>query len=671
MDTLFIPPSESLLRKQPDANWLSFGSTLIMVGTDRIYFGLPGASWARPRMTRLRPSRLNINHGTMPQLLDPERNSTMPHHTSLIATLVAALGLAFIFGVFAQRFRLSLLVGYLAAGIVIGPFTPGYVADQALAPQLAEIGVILLMFGVGLHFSLSDLLEVRRVAIPGALGQIVVVTLIGMGFAHLLGWPMGAGIVFGLALSVASTVVVLRVLQSHRLVETERGKIAIGWLVVQDLAMVIALVVLPAVAGFFGGETASPRDNTSLVAWWEPDSIWFALGLTFLKVAAFVALMLIVGKRLIPWILHYVAHTGSRELFRLSVLAIALGVAFGSAELFGVSFALGAFFAGMILAESTLSQQAANETLPLRDAFAVLFFVSVGMLFDPMILVERPISVLGAFLVIVGGNALVVFALVLMMRQPLRTALTLAASLSQIGEFSFILATLGVELRLLPEAGRDLILAGALLSILANPVLLFLADWLGSRLNVREPGQISAPAARKPTEAPASITYQELPVTTLSGHAILVGYGRVGSLVGEMLRARGQSLLVIEERRDVVNQLRAGGIEAISGNAAQPGLLEAANVVGARWLISAIPNPFENGNLVEHGRVANPELEIIARAHSDEEVAYLKKHGADFIIVGEAEIARGMVKHIDDRLGLKPSNLPEADLTARMEFPMR
>jgi len=334
----------------------------------------------------------------------------MPHHTSLIATIVAGLGLAFVFGALAQRLRLPPLVGYLVAGVVIGPFTPGYVADQELAPQLAEIGVILLMFGVGLHFSLSDLLAVRAIAVPGAIGQIAVVTALGAGLAHLLGWPLGTGLVFGLALSVASTVVVLRALQERRLVDTERGRIAVGWLIVEDLAMVLALVLIPALAGLLGGRPAEAPNGaaatealaaTGLVGFLDPGNVWVALALTLAKVTAFVALMLLVGQRLIPWVLHWVAHTGSRELFRLAVLAIALGVAFGSAELFGVSFALGAFFAGMILAESPLSQQAAQETLPLRDAFAVLFFVSVGMLFDPNIRITSPLSVAAAVLIVV------------------------------------------------------------------------------------------------------------------------------------------------------------------------------------------------------------------------------------------------------------------------------
>src|SRR3954465_10716534 len=364
----------------------------------------------------------------------------MPHHTSLIATIVIGLGLAFICGVLANRLRLSPLVGYLVAGVMVGPFTPGFVADQALAPQLAEIGVILLMFGVGLHFSLKALLAVRSIAVPGAIGQIALVTLLGFGLAQIFGWGWGAGVIFGLALSVASTVVVLHVLQEKRLLEAERGRIAVGWLIVEDLIMVLALVLIPALAGLMGGQPVHQTEGSALAAWLELRTIWGALGLTLVRVGAFIALMLIVGRRLIPWVLHYVAHTGSRELFRLAVLVMALGVAFGSAELFGVSFALGAFFAGMILAESPLSQRAAQETLPLRDAFAVLFFVSIGMLFDPAVLIAQPGPVLATFGIIVAGNAFAVVAIVLAFRYPVRTALTLAASLSQIGEFSFILA---------------------------------------------------------------------------------------------------------------------------------------------------------------------------------------------------------------------------------------
>jgi CPA2 family monovalent cation:H+ antiporter-2 len=570
----------------------------------------------------------------------------MPHHTSLIATIVAGLGLAFVFGAAAHKLRLSPLVGYLLAGVLIGPFTPGYVADQSLAPQLAEIGVILLMFGVGLHFSLSDLLAVRSIAVPGALGQIVTVGGVGAGLGSLLGLPVGGAFVLGLSLSVASTVVVLRALQHRRLMDSERGKIAIGWLVVQDLAMVLALVLVPPLSGVLGGHSPAPAPPgpLGLETWLEPTTIWGALALTLLKMGAFVAVMLFGGRRLIPAILHWVAHTGSRELFRLAVLAIALGVAFGSAELFGVSFALGAFFAGMILAESTLSQQAANETLPLRDAFAVLFFVSVGMLFDPGILVRQPLPVVSAFLVVVLGNGLVAYTICRLLGRSTRTALTLGASMAQIGEFSFILSGLGVDLGLMPQEDRSLILAAALLSIIANPLLFVAIDrYSHSRGEMVKERHLAGADDTPIIEA----TTEGLPLSTLTNHAVLVGYGRVGAILGEKLIAQGVPLLVIEDRPEITEKLRARGIDAISGNAAQPGLLEAANISKARWLVSAIPNPFESANLIEHGRSANPGLEIIARAHSNAEVEYLIKFGATLIVVGEEEIARRILSHLD------------------------
>ncbi|RVM08991.1 YbaL family putative K(+) efflux transporter [Sinorhizobium meliloti] len=574
----------------------------------------------------------------------------MPH-TPLIATLVAGLGLAFILGTLANRLRLSPLVGYLLAGVLIGPFTPGFVADQALARQLAELGVILLMFGIGLHFSLHDLLSVRTIAVPGAFGQMALVTSLGFIVTQAIGWPIGAGLVFGLALSVASTVVVLRALQEKRQLETDGGRIAVGWLVVEDVAMILALVLLPAFADVLGGTAnrAEP-ENSGMLTFFEPHTISGALGLTLAKLAAFFALMAIVGRRVIPAILHYVAHTGSRELFRLAVLAIALGVAFGAAELFGVSFALGAFFAGMILAESQLSQRAAQETLPLRDAFAVLFFVSVGMLFNPMILVEQPLLVAATFLIIVIGNAAAASAIAVMFGYSLPIAVTLGLSLAQIGEFSFILAGLGVELNLLPETGRDLVLAGAILSILINPLLFAGLDRLMPRLENRAP-------VRTEEEGRINIT-PKLTTTSLTDHAILVGYGRVGRLVAETLQNAGQPYLIVEERQVVADQLRAGGVDVISGNAAQPGLLEAANVNSAKWLISAIPNPFESGNFIEHARATNPKLEIIARAHSDAEVEYLKRLGANLIIMGEKEIARSISEHILSNINAPDTTTP-------------
>ena len=414
----------------------------------------------------------------------------MPHETPLIATIVIGLVLAFIFGAIANRLRIPPLVGYLVAGVLAGSHTPGFVADQDLAAELAEIGVILLMFGVGLHFSLKDLLSVRAIAIPGAIVQIVAATLLGAGLAWILGWNMQAGLVFGLALSVASTVVLLRAMQERRLIETERGRIAVGWLIVEDLAMVLALVLLPAIAGAInGGGTADGAIHAAS----DPIASYFNLGiggvitLTFGKVAAFVAVMLIVGRRVIPWTLHAIAHTGSRELFRLAVLAIALGVAFGASKLFGVSLALGAFFAGMIMSESELSHRAAEESLPLRDAFAVLFFVSVGMLFDPMTIVNDPLPLLATLAIIVIGKSLAAFFIVLAFGYPTGTALIISASLAQIGEFSFILAELGVGLGMLPEEGRDLILGGAILSILLNPLVFAGVSYLKPRLEKRLP----------------------------------------------------------------------------------------------------------------------------------------------------------------------------------------
>jgi len=554
----------------------------------------------------------------------------MPHQAPLISTIVIALALAWAFAAVANRLKLPPIVGYLLAGIAIGPFTPGFVADQNIASELAEIGVILLMFGVGLHFSLADLLSVKAIAIPGAFAQIACATLLGMGLGLWLGWSIEGALVFGLALSVASTVVLLRALQERRLVETERGRIAVGWLIVEDIAMVLTLVLLPALSGALEGNAgAAPLD------------IAVALGTTVAKIAAFVGIMLIVGKRLIPGILHYMAHTGSRELFRLSVLVIALGAAYAAAELFGVSFALGAFFAGMILSESALSQQAAQETLPLRDAFAVLFFVSVGMLFDPTILVREPIPVLVTVLIIVLGKSLAAFAIVRGFGYSTPTALTISASLAQIGEFSFILAGLGVSLALLPEQGRDLILAGAIISILLNPLLFAALDHVLERREQRrvEVAEITeTDTAREPIRP-----------TRLANHIVLVGHGRVGSAISAALRTKGVPLFVIEYNEDAVAALKTTGVETLSGNAADPELIATANLGGARCLLVAIPNAFEGGQVVQQARAINPKLLIVARAHSEAEIEHLKKHGADLVVMGEHEIAKAMLDNIFER----------------------
>ena len=553
----------------------------------------------------------------------------MPHYTPLITTLVAAFTLAWLFAAVAQRFKLPPLVGYLLAGVVIGPFTPGYVADQNLANQLAEIGVILLMFGVGLHFSLADLLSVKRIAIPGAIAQIACATLLGMGLTTWLGWSLGAGLVFGLALSVASTVVLLRALQERRLIETERGRIAVGWLIVEDIAMVLTLVLLPVAAGLF-------KDADGAVA--SPGEIALVLGLTTAKIAAFVAVMLIVGKRVIPWILHYMAHTGSRELFRLSVLVIALGTAFAAAELFGVSFALGAFFAGMILSESKLSQQAATETLPLRDAFAVLFFVSVGMLVDPMIVVREPFPVLATLLIIVVGKSLAAYGIVRGFGYANATALTISASLAQIGEFSFILANLGVAIALLPPEGRDLILAGAIISILLNPFLFSALDWLLARQEAPK----AEPALAEEDAGPR----EPVRPTTLRNHVVLVGHGRVGKAISQALRKRKIAILVVVDDEDEAAELRGQGIAAIAGNAVDPGIIDAVNLGAARGLLVAIADGFEGGQVVQQARAIYPKLNIVARAHSEEEILHLMRHGASHVVMAEREIAIAMADHV-------------------------
>ena len=555
----------------------------------------------------------------------------MPHTSPLISTVVVALALAWVFGVGAQRLKLPPLVGYLLAGIAIGPFTPGFVADVNLAGQLAEIGVILLMFGVGLHFSWHDLVAVRGIAIPGALVQIASATLLGVGLAIWLGWSLGAALIFGLALSVASTVVLLRALQERRLVQTDRGRIAVGWLIVEDIVMVLTLVFLPALAGVLGAEQASRSDFIGIAS---------TLGITIAKITAFVAVMLVVGKRIIPWILHYIAHTGSRELFRLSVFVIALGTAFAAAELFGVSFALGAFFAGMILSESALSQQAAQETLPLRDAFAVLFFVSVGMLFDPSVLVEQPLAVLATLLIILVGKSVAAYGIMRLSSYSVSTSLTISASLAQIGEFSFILANLGISLAVLPGEGRDLILAGAIISILVNPFLFTMLDRVFAR---RE--KVLAEASTEMEQAEA-LTREPIRVTSLSDHVALVGHGRVGSYISSVLREDMIPIFIIDDNEDRVAALKDGGIEAISGNAADPELISAANLPAARCLLVAIPDAFEGGQVVQQARAINPSLMIIARAHSDAEVEHLKKRGATLVVMGEHEIGKAMVENV-------------------------
>jgi monovalent cation:H+ antiporter-2, CPA2 family len=556
------------------------------------------------------------------------------HEVALISTIAVAFGLALVFGFIAVRLGLPALVGYLLAGILIGPFTPGFVADADLSQQLAEIGVILLMFGVGLHFSLEDLLSVRRIALPGAIVQIAVATLLGVGVAHLWGWGIGAGLVFGLALSVASTVVLLRALEDRGVLESVNGRIAVGWLIVEDLAMVVVLVALPPLAGLLGGEGVGEGRLAAQLA------------LTFGQIAAFLAIMLLVGRRVFPWLLWQVARTGSRELFTLCVVATALGIAYGSSVLFGVSFALGAFFAGMVMRGSALSYRAAEESLPLRDAFSVLFFVSVGMLFDPQILASEPLRVLAVVAIIMLGKSLAAFAIVLVFRYPLNTALTVSASLAQIGEFSFILAGLGVALKLLPAEGQSLILAGALISIALNPFVFQaiepLQRWLRSRSKaVRDFERRDDPLA-------------ELPMTTdlsrLSGHVVLAGYGRVGRRIGEALTARGVPIVVAEENREIVERLREQGVPAVSGNASDPAVLIQAHIARARMLVVAVPDAFQARKMIEIARTLKPDVQTVVRTHSDEEAALLRQERVGGIFMGEHELALAMARHVLERL---------------------
>jgi CPA2 family monovalent cation:H+ antiporter-2 len=548
----------------------------------------------------------------------------MPHHTSLIAMLVFGFVLAFVLGALANRLRLSPLVGYLLAGVLAGPFTPGFVGDAEIAPQLAEIGVILLMFGVGLHFSLRDLMSVKNIAIPGAVAQIAVATVLGWGLSELMGWTHVQGLVFGFSLATASTVVLLRAMEERRLLDTRRGKIAVGWLIVEDLACVLALVLIPALAGALDGGGGSTG------------GIWKALAITLAKVVAFVVFMLVVGRKAIPWILERTAGTGSRELFTLAVLAIAMGVAFGSAELFGVSFALGAFFAGMLLNESEFSHQAAQDSLPMRDAFAVLFFVSVGMLFDPNILVQHPWQVLATTLIIVFGKSAAAYVIVRAFGHPNSTALTISTSLAQIGEFAFIIAGLGLTLGILPKDGHSLVLAGALISIMLNPILFMALDRWQAREKVRVDALAAANAVPEPEVVPVDI----------GEHAIVIGYGRVGSELAKLLHERGVPVVVIEDDADLVAQARASGLPAIRGNAASRRVMLEAAPERAKLAVFAIPQALEAGETIARLKALNPAITVLARAHSEAQVRHLLAHGADAAVLAERELAYSLAEMV-------------------------
>jgi CPA2 family monovalent cation:H+ antiporter-2 len=575
----------------------------------------------------------------------------MEHNLSLITTIAAGFGLALVFGFIAVKMRLPALVGYLIAGIIIGPATPGFVADVALSGQLSEIGVMLLMFGVGLHFSIQDLLAVKRIALPGAILQITVATLLGMGVAKLWGWSLGAGLVFGLALSVASTVVLLKALEARGLLESINGRIAVGWLVVEDLVMVLVLVLLPPLAGFLGGNPAAATEAAAHGSHaGQAGSIWTTLALALGRVGIFIAVMLVVGRRLFPWLLWQVARTGSRELFTLCVIAAAVSIAYASSELFGVSFALGAFFAGMVLRESDLSARAAEDSLPLQDAFSVLFFVSVGMLFDPRILFEQPLQLLATVLIILVGKSLAATALVLAFRYPLNTALTVSAGLAQIGEFSFILAGLGVALGLLPQAGHSLILAGAIISIALNPLVFSAIEpaqkWIRSRSSLAQKLERSDdPLAELPMDVDQS---------NLTGQVVIVGYGRVGGRIGEALKARGVPYVVAEQNRELVEDLRRRGVHAVRGDAAEPSVLIQAHIARASMLVIATPDAFGVRKMLETARALNPGIETVVRTHSEEEAELLRRENAGRVFMGEHELALGMTRHVLERIESGP-----------------
>jgi CPA2 family monovalent cation:H+ antiporter-2 len=571
------------------------------------------------------------------------------HDISLITTLAAGFGLALILGFIATRLKLPALVGYLLAGIAIGPATPGFVADVQIASQLAEVGVMLLMFGVGLHFSVDDLMAVRKIALPGAVVQMAVATALGAGVATFWGWSLGSALVFGISLSVASTVVLLKALESRGLVDSGDGRIAVGWLVVEDLAMVLVLVLLPALAPSLGGKATEGARSMGMTIF-----------ITLAQVGGFIAFMLIVGRRLFPWLLWQVTKTGSRELFTLCVIAAAVSIAYGSSAIFGVSFALGAFFAGMVLRESQFSARAAEDTLPLQDAFAVLFFVSVGMLFDPAVILEEPLHVLATVAIVLVGKTLAAFAVVLLLRYPVRTAAIVAASLAQVGEFSFILAGLGMALGLLPKEGNDLILAAALISIALNPVMFSLVGPTERWLHRHTKFASKLDASANPLA--------ELPMTTeakyLAGHIVLVGWGRVGKQIGSDLAAEGVPYVVVESNREFVESHRQGGGAAVWGDATDPLVLVQAHIREARALVIATPETVQVRTMVETARTLNPSVQVIVRSHNAEEADLLERDGAGKVFVGEHELARAMVSFALDTVGRKRNSGNIADAGA-------
>ena len=560
----------------------------------------------------------------------------MHESAPLITTLALGLGFGLIFGLIAERLRLPALVGYLLAGVFIGPFTPGFLADVDIAKQLAEIGVMLLMFGVGLHFSVDDLMAVRKIALPGAIIQVSIAAMLSTLLALAWGWNAGGAIIFGFALSVASTVVVLRGLEAQRALDSMNGRLAVGWLVVQDLIMVFVLVLLPPLASQLSGEQQS----------WN-DGIWQNLLITVEKMLIFVVLMLVGGRRLIPRLLWLVARTRSRELFTLCVAAAAVSIAYTAARLFSVSFALGAFFAGMVMRESAFSQRATEESLPLREAFSVLFFVSVGMLFDPRILLEDPLQILAMLFLIMLVKPLASAAIVLVFRYPLNTALMLMASLAQIGEFSFILAGLGLNLGLLTMEAQNLILAGALISITFNKLMFFCVPLLQKWI-------LAHPKLARKLERPGD-PLAELPMSTeekfLSGQVVLVGYGKVGQRIARALTEKNIPFVVVEENREIVESLRQRGIAAVGGNAAEPAVLVQAHIARASMLVASASSAVEVQKMIQTARTLNPGIEVIIRGLSEEEADLLAEEHAGRVFLAKEELANSMCAHVLKRFG--------------------
>ncbi len=558
----------------------------------------------------------------------------MPHDIDLIILLAVGFGLALVFGYLAARIRLPPLIGYLIAGIILSPNTPGIVADMHLANQLAELGVMFLMFGVGMHFSLSDLMQVRRIALPGAILQIAVATLLGIGISMMWGWSFGSALVFGLSLSCASTVVLLKALGDRGLLNSVNGKIAVGWLLVEDLVMVLVLVLLPATAVLLGGTPIAGSDPTA--------NIWITLAITLLKVAGFIAFMLIIGKRLVPFIMQIVARLGSRELFTLTVVAAAVSIAFGAYKVFGVSMALGAFFAGMVVKESDFSHRAEEETLPLREIFSILFFVSVGMLFDPRILIEQPLHVLAVVGIIMIGKTIAAMALVLFFRYPINTALSVGASLAQIGEFSFILATLGVSLHLLSLEGQNLILAGALISITLNSFVFSaiepIQNWIRERSHLARLLERSGD--------PLSMLPDEVSQEYLRDQVVIVGHGEVGRRITRTLMQDGIKVVIAEENREIVENLREKGIAAVSGHATEAGVLIQAHIQHARLLVLSPMDILDIHKIVDIAKTLNPQIQVLVCAESKEEAEVIRREAIGEVYFAKEEMAKNMTNHI-------------------------